>query len=39
MFDVSPHKLTSEWIVMTDARVFHNNERTPSFKMEQAAEN
>ena len=32
--DVSPHTLTSEWIVMTNARVFHNNEihnneRTP----------
>ena len=26
MLDVSPHTLTSEWIVMTNARVFHNNE-------------
>ena len=26
----SPHTLTSEWIVMTNARVFHNNESTPS---------
>ena len=23
---LSPHTLTSEWIVMTNARVFHNNE-------------
>ena len=34
MFDVSPHTLTSECIIMTNARVFHNNEihnneRTP----------
>ena len=24
--DVSPHSLTSAWIVMTNARVFNNNE-------------
>ena len=35
VIDVFPHTLTSEWIVMTNARVFHNNEihnneRTPS---------
>ena len=24
--DVPPHSLTSTWIVMTNARVFHNNE-------------
>ena len=34
MFDVYPHILPIEWIVMTNARVFHNNEiqnneRTP----------
>ena len=28
--DVSPHTLTSELIVMTNERVFHNNERTPT---------
>ena len=26
MFDVSLHTLTSEWIAMTNARVFHNSE-------------
>ena len=26
MFDVAPHTLTKECIVMTNARVFHNNE-------------
>ena len=34
--DVSPHTLTSEWIVMNNARVFHNNERTPHLASDRA---